>query len=308
MFDVIGMGVCAVDFLGIVPGYPRPDTKNQMKRFIRQGGGPVGTGLVALARLGASVGYLGKLGSDELSRSAMDDFAREHVDVSHVIVEEGAGPAFAFVIVDEKTGSRTIMWTTEQLRQLTPDDIDQALIRSARFLFVDEYLLESALAVAPLARDGGVRVVLDAESPEKEGIEKLIRLTDILIVPEEFASRFCGSTEPESSAATLLGLGPSIVVITQGKNGSFCKSEDRSFHQCAFEVEVVDTTGCGDVFHGAFIYGLLRDWPLEVVAEFASAVAGLKCCGLGGRASIPTLEEVIEFLLQKGSSRIREFL
>ena len=308
MYDVVGVGVCAVDYLGIVPEFPRPDTKNKMKRFIRQGGGTVGTGLVALARLGASVSYLGKLGEDELSRFALEGLAKEGVDVSHVIREEGGGPVFAFVIIDEKTGERTIWWTDEQLSQVEEHQMDKELIASARFLFLDEYTLDASLAAARLAKQGKAKVVLDAERPEKGRIEELVRLTDILIVPEEFAFGFTGNSELESSAQSLLRAGPSVVVITQGKDGSFCRTAEGSFHQPAFEVEVVDTTGCGDVFHGTFIYGMLQEWPLEIVAEFASAVAALKCRGMGGRASIPRWGKVREFLGEEGSAKIKEVL
>lgn len=307
-FDVVGIGACAVDFLGIVSEFPQPDTKNQMRMLIRQGGGPVGTALVALSRLGASVSYLGKLGSDDLSRFALEDFLKEGVDINHVIKEEGAGPHFAFVIADEKSGQRTIWWTDEQVSQVKAEEINKELITSAEFLLVDEYQFEAGLEAARLAKQGGVRVVLDAESPKKQGIEKLIRLTDILIVPEEFAFGFAGSNELESSAQSLLGLGPSVVVITRGKEGSFCKTSKSSFHQPAFQVEVVDTTGCGDVFHGASIYGMLQSWPLEIVAEFSSAVSALKCRELGGRSGIPNLKEVKEFLLERGSPRIKEII
>ena len=306
--DVIGIGACAVDYLGIVSEFPRPDTKNQMRRLIRQGGGPVATALVALSRLGARVSYLGKLGSDELSRFALEDFLKEGVDISHVIEEEGGAPSFAFVVADEKSGQRTIWWTDEQVSQIKPDEINREFITSAKFLLVDEYQLEAALEAARLAKQAQVQVVLDAERPENQDIEKLIQLTDILIVPEEFAFHFCGSNELEPSAASLLRLGPSIVVITQGKEGSFCKTAKSSFHQPSFEVEVVDTTGCGDVFHGGFIYGMLQGWPLEIILEFSSAVAGLNCRGLGGRSSAPALKEVKEFLLERGSPKIKEII
>ena len=304
-FDVIGIGACAVDFLGIVSEFPRPDTKSQMRRLIRQGGGPAATALVALSRLGASVSYLGKLGSDELSRFALDDFIKEGVDVSHVIKEEGTGPHFAFVVADEKSGQRTIWWTDEQVCEVKPDEINRECITSAKFLLVDEYQFEAALEAARLAKPGKVQVVLDAERPNRQGIEKIIQLTDILIVPEEFASGFSRSNELESSAQSLLNLGPSVVIITQGKEGSFCKTANSSFHQSAFQVEVVDTTGCGDVFHGAFIYGMLQGWPLKAVAEFASAVSALKCRKLGGRSGIPNLKEVRKFLFERGSSEIK---
>ena len=245
------------------------------------------------------------LGSDELSHFALEGFIKEGVDISHVIKEEGAGPHFAFVIADERSGQRTIWWTDEQVSQVKPDEINKEFITSAKFLLVDEYQFEAGLEAARVAKQGKVQVVLDAERPNRQGIEKLIQLTDILIVPKEFAFQFCRSNELESSAQSLLNLGPSVVVITQGEEGSFCKTAKKSFHQPAFQVEVVDTTGCGDVFHGAFIYGMLQGWPLKAVAEFSSAVSALKCRKLGGRSGIPNLKEVGQFLFERGSSGIK---
>ena len=305
-FDVIGIGACAVDYLGIVSEFPEPDTKNQMKSFIRQGGGPVSTALVALARLGASVSYFGKLGDDELSRFALDDFIKEGVDISHVIKEESAGPTFAFIIVDEKSGKRTIWWTNEEVSQIKPGEVKKKLIAKAAYLLIDEYQFPAALKASQVARQAGVQVILDAETPGKPGMDKLIQTVDFLIVPREFACGFTGNKDLESSAKALLNSGPRVVVITLGAEGAFCKTARESFHQPAFQVKVVDTTGCGDVFHGGFIYGLLQNWPLKVVAEFASSVAALNCRALGGRSAAPTLSEVEEFLLERNSVKLKE--
>ena len=304
--DVIGIGACAVDYLGIVSEFPQPDTKSKMKKLIRQGGGPVATALVALARLGASVSYLGKFGSDELSSFALDGFVKEGVDISHVIKEEGSGPLFAFVVVDEKSGERTIWWTDEQVREINADQLEKEFIASAKFLLIDDYQFGAALAGGRIAREEGVQVVLDAERPENPDMNELLQVTDILIAPEEFALGFIGGKDVESSAETLLSLGPRVVVVTLGVEGSFCKTVEESFHQPAFQVNVVDTTGCGDVFHGGFTYGMLQGWPLKEVAEFASSVAALKCRALGGRAAAPTFSEVKEFLLKRGSEEVKK--
>ncbi len=305
-FDVIGVGACAVDYMGIVSRFPQPDTKNRMKEFIRQGGGPASTGLVALSRLGATVSYLGKLGDDELSRFALDAFLEDGVDISHVVKEKGASPAFAFIITDEATGERTILWTDESVSLLRPDEMDGEFIASAKFLLLDEYGAQAALEAARLARQGKGQTVLDAENPDNREIEQLVRLTDVLIVPEEFALGFSGKKNVESAAEALLRFGPRIAVVTSGAKGAFCKTVDETFHQPAFQVKAVDTTGCGDVFHGGFIYGLLRDWPLKTVTEFASAVSALKCRALGGRTAAPTMDEMKEFLLERGSEAMKQ--
>ncbi len=306
---MIGIGSCAVDLLGIVPSFPKPDTKNKMIRLIRQGGGPVGTALVTLARLGAKVSFVGKLGNNEFSRFVINEFTQEEVDTSGTIKEEEkAGPYFAFIMVDEKKGSRTIWWTDEMVSRLKKEELSKDFITSCQILHLDEYDLPAALLAATWAKEKGIKTVLDAETPEKRELLPLIKLIDFLIVPEEFALSFSGASDVEKASEFFLKRGPGVVVVTQGKRGSLTKTEDESFFQSAFKVPVVDTTGCGDVFHGGFIYGLLKDWPIEITAEFASAVAAIKCKKLGGRAGCPSFETSKGFLLSFGSERIKSFL
>jgi len=295
-FDVIGLGACAVDFLGIVSSYPRPDTKNKMSSFIQQGGGPVATALVALSRLGAKVSFLGKLGKDELSCFAIDEFKKEGVDTSNTIIEEGAGPYFAFISVDEKTGHRTIWWTDQIVKRLKKKDISKDVIKSCKVLHMDEYDLDAALIASKWAKEAGVKTVLDAETSTRKELLPLIKQIDYLVIPEEFAQGFTRLKSLEDAGKSLLELGPKAVIITRGINGSIGITHERIFYKKAFKVKTVDTTGCGDVFHGAFVYGILKEWPLEEITEFASAVSALKCRGLGGRSAAPRLTEVKKFL------------
>jgi ribokinase len=307
-FDVIGLGSCAVDLLGIIPSFPKPDTKNKMIRLIQQGGGPVGTALVTLARLGAKVSFVGKLGNNEFSRFVIKEFTREGVDTSGIIKEEKAGPFFAFIVVDEKKGSRTIWWTDERVSRLKKEELARDFIASCQILHLDEYDLPAALLAAMWAKEEGIKTVLDAESPQRKELLPLIKLIDFLVVPEEFALGFSGAGDVENATEFFLKQGPKVVVVTQGKRGSWTRTEEKSFFQPAFNVPVVDTTGCGDVFHGGFIYGLLKNWPLEIISEFASAVAAIKCKKLGGRAGCPSFEGVRDFLLLFGSGRIKSYL
>lgn len=307
-FDVIGLGSCAVDLLAIVPSFPRPDTKNKMIRFVQQGGGPVATALVTLARLGAKVSFVGKLGDNEFSRFAINEFIREGVDISGVIKEEKAGPYFAFIVVDEKKGSRTIYWTDQMVSRFKKEELARDFITSCRILHLDEYDLPAALLAARWAKEKGIKTVLDTETPEMKELLPLIKLVNYLIVPEEFAFGFSGTSNIEKAIKFFLKQGAKAVVVTQGGKGSFTGTRKKSFFQPAFDVPVVDTTGAGDVFHGAFIYGLLKDWPIEITSEFASAVAAIKCKKLGGRAGCPDFEEARNFLLSFGSERIKSFL
>jgi len=307
-FDVIGIGVYSVDFLGVLPSFPKPDSKNRMVRFTQQGGGLVATALVTLARLGAKVSFIGKFGDNVFSHLAIDEFIKEKVDINGMIREENAGPCIAFIIVDEEKGSRTICWTDQLFSPIKKEELSRDFITSCRILHLDEHALEAALTAASWAKEEGIKTVLDAEDPTKKELLPLIELIDFLIIPEDFALGFSNANSVENAINFSLKHGPQVVVITQGERGSITATEDKRFFQPAFKVNVVDTTGCGDVFHGAFIYGLLRNWPIEVVSEFGSAVAAIKCTKLGGRAGCPSFEKVRSFLLSFGSEKMKSFL
>jgi len=303
-FDVVGLGGCAFDMLASVERFPKPDTKSRMEKYVQQGGGTAANTLITVARLGAKAAYMGKLGEDELSRFVINEFIREGVDTSNVIVEEHAGPYIALIIVDQSSGERTILWTDEMVKGLGKDELSEGAIVSSRVLYLDDWkscTLEAALCAAEAAREAGVKVLLDAENPQKKEYLQLIKRVDFLVVSADYALGLSGCSEVSEASAVLLDYGPEAVVITQGARGCFVRARSKSFSRPAFEVHVADTTGCGDAFHGGFAYGLAREWPIEQTVEFASAVAALNCRKVGARIALPTLGEVKEFLRSRGS-------
>jgi len=295
-FDVVGVGYSAVDYFGIVDKYPPPaDIKMPMNQFTRQGGGPVATALVALSRLGASVAFAGKMGDDEFGRFMMEELKKENVDIDQVVIEPGPLSQFAFIIVDQSTGSRTILWSQSDVSPLQPSEMDRDFITSARILHLDGLQMEAGIQAAHWAKEAGMTVVLDGDTI-RPGIEELISLTDVLIASCNFAIQFTGKDSAEAAIHEMNALGPKIVGVTLGEKGCLIYDQEKIIQLPAFHVDVVDTTGAGDVFHGAFIYGLLEEWPLDKMAEFANAVAAMKCRKLGGRAGIPSLDEVMSFI------------
>ena len=297
-FDVVGLGCSALDYLGVVPRRPRVDEKIEMSDFTRQGGGPMATALVTLSRLGSSTSYIGKVGDDEAGKFILKEFEKEGVDTSGVIVEKDTSSLFAFCVVEKNTGKRTIFWHSGTCSELAPKELNKQLILSAKFLHLDSHEIRAAIQAAKWAKAEKIKIVLDPDLNPPE-MEKLLRLTDILIAPSDFARDFTGEEDYSKTAEKLFSLGPEVVVITLGEEGCLCKSREGVFVKPAFKVNVVDTTGAGDVFHGAFIYGLLRGWDLKKTAEFSNAVSAIKCMKLGGRAGIPTLEQVKEFLASR---------
>lgn len=297
--DVVGLGFTTLDHLGIVPHLPGLDEGQPMSAFSRQGGGPVAQALVTLARLGATVGFVGRVGDDEAGAIMRHDLLAEGVDVSRLQVESGATSAQCVILVDGPTGKRSICVHRGSATAVPPEGLDVAYLCAGRFLHLDGSSPDAALVAARAARTAGVRTCLDAGGPGPR-LAELVGLTDVLIAGERFAISVTEDGDYRAGAVRLLTMGPKTVVVTRGEHGAFTQTATTAFHTPAFRVPVVDTTGAGDVFHGAYLFGLLRRWDLPAVAEFASAAAALKCTELGGRAGIPRLDAVLSFLGGRG--------
>jgi len=278
-----------------VETYPPIDTKTDTLNFSEQGGGPTATALVTLARLGALTLFVGKVGDDTRGLLIVEQLEAEGVDVSQVRVEKDKSSRLSFSIVERKTGKRTIVSAVGSASPLAPEDLDRKTITSGRILHVDGHQMEAATHAAKWAREAGAKVILDAGSV-RPGMEVLVKLADYVVASETFALDFTSECCVREAARKLYRPGLAAVVVTMGGKGGFCVSDGGEFTYPAFTVEVVDTTGAGDVFHGAFDYGILRGWDLEEVVRFSSAVAALKCRELGGRAGIPSLMQVRRFL------------
>ena len=297
--DVVGLGFTTLDHIGIVPHLPRLDEGQPMSAFSRQGGGPVAQALVTLARLGATVGFVGRVGDDEAGVIMRRDLLAEGVDVSRLEVESGATSPQCVILVHQPTGKRSICVHRGSAAPVPAEGLDLAYLCAGHFLHLDGSSPDAALVAARAARAAGVRTCLDAGGPGPRLVE-LVALTDVLIAGERFATSVADDGDYRMGAARLLAMGPDLVVVTRGEHGAFTQTATIAFHTPAFVVPVVDTTGAGDVFHGAYLFGLLHGWDLPAMAEFASAAAALKCIQLGGRAGIPRLNAVLSFLDERG--------
>jgi sulfofructose kinase len=293
---VAAVGLACLDFLARARQVPVGGT-GPMQRLLIQGGGLTATAAVAMARLGATVRMLTRVGDDEVGRRILDELRDEGVDVTGSPVIAGAATACSVVMVDPESGDRTIyhFGGADAERDRTVPDV--GFVAQSKALVVDAFWREAALAAAQAARGAGVPVVADF-APGAE-VEELAGLVDVFIVPESWA-RTRASGSRDEALRLLHSYGAKIGVVTAGRQGCWYSSGNESGHCPVFDVEVVDTTGAGDVFHGAFAYGLARGWEVARCVEFSSAVAALKCRALGGRTGIPRLAETIEFLRANG--------
>ncbi len=296
--DVIGIGMCTVDLLFVVPQLPAFGKRIRATHYLRQSGGPVATALVTLARLGVSTRFIGKVGDDPEGTFIREEFQREGVDISGLIVEPNAYSRVVLVLVDETTGERCFTPRQETYAPLTSTDLNRTEITSAKILHLDD-ADEPSIQVAKWAKEAGVCVVYDG-SWYNESVMELLPFVDVPILGEAFEQRWMPGIPPDHVVQRLCELGARIAVVTLGERGCVAKWERGIFAFPAFPVHVVDTTGAGDAFHGGFIYGLLHDWSVEETVRFASAVAALNCCALGGRSGLPRLETVERFLVEIG--------
>jgi sulfofructose kinase len=297
--DVVGVGKSCVDLIVKVDHVPKSDESLPMQDFTMQGGGKVSTALVAAARLGTRAGFIGVVGNDTFGNFIIQDFTKHNIDISQVIKEEGKTSPFSVIVSDTEGQGRSIIWDNGTVSELKWDDINTAYLKKASFI----HLAGSSQVeqqIARFAKQNGSKVVYDADFYEPT-VEEILPWIDVLIPSQEFADAYwkgklATAEDYIDVAKDLSKYGAEVVVITLGKKGAVGYYQGKSFFQEAFKVPVVDTTGAGDVFHGAFIAGLLQKQSYEECTRFATAVAALKTLALGGRAGIPTFRDVEKFL------------
>jgi sulfofructose kinase len=281
-----------VDDLVFVAHYPAANEKVRVTQRLRQGGGLAATALVAAARHGARALYGGCLGDDELSRFVMDEFVREGVDCRAVAFSAEARPFHSTIIVDTGANSRTIFSYDRGVTFPKPEDLREEWLRDSRVVFIDHHAADFGLAVARLAHRFNRPVVADLENASLAGIPQLVEAADHLIVNLDFARAYSHNDNLAEIFASLSGARKAACVITNGDQGGWFSERGSAFrHYRAYPVTVVDTTGCGDVFHGAYAAAIARGESVPQAVAIASATAAIKAGFPGGRAGIPHLEE-----------------
>ena len=296
-FDYIGIGFCSNDHLAVLPFIPM-DTKVRMLSHRIMGGGPAANSTAGAASLGLSAAFAGPVGDDADGDMILRDFHAQGVDTSMVKVRPGATSAIAYLWIEEKTGNRSCAWTREGLDELTADEITPEAVASAKILHVDGHNAAGAIAAAKVAREAGVLVNYDAGT-HRDGMEELLGLADLMICSEEFILKLTGLKDAEEAVRQVWAkYRPKVCGATMGVRGSMA-FDGKEFVRCpAFKVEkVVDTTGCGDLFHTGFAIRYLETQDLMECQRFGAAVSAIKCRGLSGRPpSAPTRAEVEDFL------------
>lgn len=294
-FEACALGLNAVDRVLHAETYPPRGGKVAVKRVEILPGGQSATAMAACRALGMErVRYAGKVGDDAYGSLQLESLDRAGVDRAWVRVEPGVPSQWADIVVDAVTGERTIFWQRSERLDFRPGELDDDEVLCAPVLLLDGYDEKNALRLARLARERGILVVTDLDRVFPSTRE-LLGFVDVCIGPREFPAELTGEPDLEAALAGMARLCPGVVGATLGPEGVALYAGGRLHVVPACPVRAVDTTGAGDAFHGALVYGLARGWALGRTLRFANAAAALNCTATGARGNLVSADEALRF-------------
>lgn len=301
-FDVVGIGLNATDTMIKVPHFPAYGGKVPFHGECYSVGGQMASAMVTCARLGLRAKYIGAVGDDERGRIQIESLETSGVDIEHVRRRVNCPNQSAYIVIDEATGERTVFWSHAPCLTLRPEEIDPGQITCARLLHIDGHDTAAVEKAAKIARENGIPVTADVDTVYA-GFDRVFPYIDYLVASSEFPGRWTGIDDPFDALSTLQSrYGLKVAAMTLGAHGALALEDGRFTYSPAFVVNCVDTTGAGDVFHGAFCYAVLQRMPMADALGFSNAMAALNCTAAGARGGIATLGEA-NALLARGERR-----
>jgi sulfofructose kinase len=293
-WDVVGIGANSIDFVTVVPAFPRPEgwhSKMRIRRHLVSPGGQTATTTAACAKFGLRSRYIGAIGRDENGAKVREALDRIGLDSSG-LVSQDARNQYAVIVIDEQTGERAVLWDRDEALRLQPEDVPLDVVGSTRLLHVDDVDQEAAIRAAGHARSLGIPVTSDLDRMT-DRTEALVLAVSHPIFADGLPEQLTGERDHERALRRLRTRHDGLLVVTVGQQGAVALDGDRFLVSPGFVVNAADTTGSGDVFRAGFIYGLLNGWPTDRVLRMANAAAAVACTRVGAMASIPTLEEAL---------------
>jgi len=290
--DVMVTGLNIVDVLVRLPGDVKRGEKYQADDLLVQGGAPAGNAACLLASLGWRTGFIARMGNDAMSCIARAELTRYGVLEDYFLHDASSAPGISVVEIDPSSGERTVFYSLKNYGSLKGDDIPVDDVRRAKLVLVDGYEADAALTMLEAIRGTACHSVLDIEAGDPEIVRRLIELGTHIILPLSAAQRLSGRSPVGEALHKLAAWTQGQVIATDGVNGSWAHTREGIHHQPAFKVEALDTTGCGDAYHGAYASALLDGLPLKLRMEFASWIAAQVALSLGGRSNLPTRESL----------------
>jgi sugar/nucleoside kinase (ribokinase family) len=308
--DVSSIGTLAVDYFGIVSRVPDLDEKTMAERYEIHPGGVAGNVITQAARLGVSAGWIGKIGEDPTGEILGREFEKDGIDTSHMEVVGGKNSMFTWILVD-KRGSRTITMFPNVLNEFTAEDVEAKhadYIRSSKVLMAEACVLplSPVIRAMEIAKEAGVTVIFDLDvTPTgveemnmgtRKDLQRALSLADVFIPCKAAAVELLGSDQIVPNMERLRQYGANTVAVTLGEHGCVIAGQDQLVEVPGFPVEVVDTTGAGDAFHGGFVYGFLQGMEPEQLGRFANACGAVCCTKVGARSSgtLPEVQALID--------------
>src|SRR5713101_6641209 len=304
-FDVVGVGLNATDTLLVVPHFPAYAGKGPFHQEILSPGGQVASAIVTCAGLGLRTKYIGAVGDDERGQIQIESLQAAGIDLEHVQVRQGCANQSAYIIIDRTTGERTVLWRRDDCLRIEPSEIKPEQITCARLLHIDGHDTPAVEHAAKIAHDAGMPVTVDVDTIY-HGFDRVLPHVDYLIASSEFPVQWTNQTDPFKALEMIQQeYKMRVAAMTLGAHGALALEAGKFFYSPAFVVDCLDTTGAGDVFHGAFCYAVLQGMAMCDALDFSNAMAALNCMALGARGGIRGLEEV-RALMARAERRSRQ--
>lgn len=297
-FDVVGFGTNAVDFLIQVPEYPEFNSKVELTDYVQAAGGEVATTTVGLRRLGLKTAYAGRFGADKEGDFGMQSLRDEGVDLRFAEQIAVARTQIAFIVIDNRSGERTVIWQRDKLLAYDGSDAPVEAARLGKVLHFTPHDTNACLAMARAAKESGTIVSIDIDNIF-DGVDALLPEVDIMIASAEFPKKLLGIEDLKEALLEMnRRFGSSIVGVTLGEAGSLLLCGETFIETNGFAVPggCRDTTGAGDAYRVGLLYGLLNGSSIEESARMANAVAALKCRAIGARTALPDRAELDKFV------------
>jgi len=297
LFDVVGVGLNATDTLILLPKFPVYGGKAPYERELLSPGGQVASAMVACARLGMRAKYIGTLGDDQRGIVQLASLRSSGINLDDIEIRANCPNQSAYILVDQVSGERTVLWKRDECLRIDPATLTPDKITCAGLLHIDGHDTPAVARASDIARRHQIPVTVDVDTIYP-GFDRVLPNVDYLISSSEFPARWTGEPDPFRSLAMIQDeYGMRVAAMTLGADGALARFDGQYIYSPGFVVECVDTTGAGDVFHGAFCYSVIESMPLGEALEFSNAMAALNCTALGARGCIASVSEARAFAL-----------
>ena len=303
-FDLTGIGLNATDTLILVSHFPAYAGKEPIDHEIISPGGQVASALVTVAHLGKRVKYIGTVGDDERGKIQLSSLRTTGIDLTDVEVRHNCPNQTAYIVIDQSTGERTVFWSRPDCLRLSPDSITPEKIAGSRMLHIDGHDTPAVEKAARIAKGLGIPVSLDVDTIYA-GLDGVLSSIEFLIASSEFPVAWTSERDPFRALERIQNeYKMRVAAMTLGAHGALARVDGKFVYSPAFVVNCVDTTGAGDVFHGAFCYAVLEGMSMRETLEFSNAMAALNCTKLGARGGIATATlDAVRSLMERAERR-----